>query len=662
MASLLAEYGGNLQAFNQTLMTLKKGCGTTVIILSSLVIIGIVIGLQLWWKWKRTKSTLEDGGFPTVQWRPRFISYKPFEEDQTLMASSTITRILPRMKRLNGPYGMYGTIYGLSTPVIHVAHPIPARAILGGTTMTSNTTKNGSHGQQQHRRRSSIVDMSGSSKAPAYNHFKNFCGEGTFTSDGEDWKSKRASLIHCLIRGTTSSASDVSKQLEKEANRAATDFITQIESLAAQQQEEKKEQSASSDTKNTTDTTCGDQQPKVGAVTTNVVPILQRATVGLIYRYITHDEPSWGISVQPDKNDCIATNCDDSVETSSMSSGDESSAVSSREMENDCTKEPDSSQNSPTSKLLESYLDAIIRIRMIVLAQSRSIWFLLPNWCYRFFSSLHQDEEQTLVPIRHFAREACANAKQGSPLAKLMDMDSHSKGPTINGFSKDIMDEAITLLFAGQDTSAATLSWTLHLLSIYPDVQEKVANEVRGVIGKEALSSSDPFVTRKTISQMPYLDAVVKESMRLYPVAPFVARRLVHDIPVHGGSHNSKDNAILPAGSVACIWIYGIHHNPELWNRAEDFLPERWINPDLKDIGQTNGAYMPFAAGPRNCVGQPLAHIVLRTLLAKLVHRYEFRDDGQVSGVDPKDKRKDMQAGFTVLPTGGLSLSIRRRR
>ena len=72
-----------------------------------------------------------------------------------------------------------------------------------------------------------------------------------------------------------------------------------------------------------------------------------------------------------------------------------------------------------------------------------------------------------------------------------------------------------------------------------------------------------------------------------------------------------------------------------------------------------------FAAGPRNCVGQPLAHIVLRTLLSKIIYRYEFHDNSSLataSGVDPRVKRKDMQAGFTVLPTGGLTLSIRNRR
>jgi hypothetical protein len=588
--------------------------------------IGIMFTLfTLWLKRRRTKLMLEGRGLPTVHWRPRFINYRPFEEEQK-MASSTITRILPRMKRLGGPYGMYGTVYGISTPVIHVAHPVPAKAIFG-TSMRSTSSSSDSR-----RRRSSIAGLSGASKAPAYNHFKNFCGEGVFTADGEDWKAKRASLIHCLIRGTNSSTSEVSKRLEQEANRAAADFCKQIESF---------------------------QKSCKGPVVANVVPVLQRSTVGLIYRYITHDEPDWGIRPHESTDNRSVNSCDAS-DTSSLSSV-EASVESGEHNHDDDT--PPINPTPKTSGLLDPYLDAIIRIRMIVLAQSRSIWFVLPNWCYRFFSPMYKDEEETLGPIRNFAREACNRAKEGSPLAKLKEMESHNRGPKVNGFSKDILDEAITLLFAGQDTSAATLSWTLHLLSIYPDVQKKVADEVCKVMEQEGLASSDPFMTRKTISQMPYLDAVVKESMRLYPVAPFVARRLVHDIAVNDDSGGSGGKStILPAGSVACIWIHGLHHNPAMWNRADDFLPERWIDPDLKDSGQINGAYMPFAAGPRNCVGQPLAQIVLRTLLAKLVQRYEFCDDSLAAGDDPKIKRKDMQAGFTVLPSGGVTLSMRERR
>ena len=86
-----------------------------------------------------------------------------------------------------------------------------------------------------------------------------------------------------------------------------------------------------------------------------------------------------------------------------------------------------------------------------------------------------------------------------------------------------------------------------------------------------------------------------------------------------------------------------------------------WIESGSKDLGQTNGAYMPFASGPRNCIGQPLAHVVLRTLLTRLLYRYEFRDQRLGNSGMLDELRKDMQAGFTVLPSGGLTLAIHER-
>ena len=173
-------------------------------------------------RWK-TKCRLEGCGLPTVYWRPRFMKYRAFE-DKKKLSSSTITRILPKMKQHGGPYGMFGTVYGITTPVIHVAHPLPAKAILTGRMI--GTTKGASR-----RPSVAIAHSTATSKTPSYNHFKNFMGEGVFTADGEDWKAKRAAIMHCLIKGTTSSMSEVSNRLENEANRAANTFCYQVQAL-----------------------------------------------------------------------------------------------------------------------------------------------------------------------------------------------------------------------------------------------------------------------------------------------------------------------------------------------------------------------------------------------------------------------------------------------
>lgn len=458
--------------------------------------------------------------FPTVLWRPKFLAYRYGDDGK--MPSSTITNVLPRMAKLRGPYGCYGTVYGLSTPVIHIAHPIPAHAVLqDAPAMQLPMALKG---------RSSIAQTSGASKAPAYNHFKNFSGHGVFSADDDEWKAKRASVLHTLLRQ--------GNRIETEAEFAAQ---TLTDCLLAQNGE-----------------------------IVDIVPTLQRSTLCLIYRYLT-------LSV------------------------------------------PDSD--------VESYLGAIIKIRMILLAQSRSLWFLLPRWCYVWFSNMYRHEEAVMKPIRAFASRALYQAKSGSPLALLrLKTSSH-------GTEQALLDEAITLLFAGQDTGAATLSWTLHLLSLHPQVQERLAKEVEG--------ASD-------FSKLPYLDAVLRESMRLYPVAPFVVRRIVHDI--------ATPLVTLPRDALACIWVYGLHRNPDVWkNNPHMFDPQRWIDgPSELELA----SFMPFCAGPRNCLGQPMAHVWLRILLGRLVQSVKFVDDRLREDINPSDLYQDMQAGFTILPLGGVKVRI----
>jgi cytochrome P450 len=528
---------------------------------------------------------------------------------------------------------MYGTVYGLSTAVVHIAHPVPAAAVLTAVTSRSSIESPDSSSKSSvsaagpgQRSRSSKSNSSGATKAPAYNHFKNFCGEGVFTADGEDWREKRSAVMHALLRG--SGGQGFEHKVERETHQAANMILQEIESQR-------------------------ETSPTGTKVQLNIVPLLQRATIGLIYRYITNGaiETSEGFSsgaTQRVDVATVATEEDDTISTDeSLSSIDSTPSLQEK--------------SQPRPDLLSSYLLSITRIRMIILAQSRSIWFLLPRWWYHTFASMYREEEHTMGPIREFAQVACQNAQPGSPLAILRKnpIYQEDKDTKEAGVSKNLLDEAITLLFAGQDTSAATLSWTLHLLTLYPAIQDKLAREVQTVLGSSS-TKNEPFVTKRVISSLPFLDAVIKESMRLYPVAPFVVRNLPFPVSMKNEETN-KSPTVLPAGSIACIWIYGLHRNPRFWNRPNDFVPERWLDPELRDEGITCGAYIPFAIGPRNCVGQPLANIILRGLLARLIYRYEFRCDDLTSDTDPTSLRKDMQVGFTVLPKGGVKLVVHDR-
>jgi cytochrome P450 len=670
-------------------------------------------------------------------WLPKFLNYHPVHDEKNCikerhnmaslsslatstkelhahthkatkkMASSSITNILPRMERLNGPYGMYATVYGLSMKVVHIAHPIPARIVLTGESSYTNKRKHRNKvNNKRHGGGVGVAYSQGAIKNPAYDHFENLFGNAVFTADGADWKAKRASVLHCLLKGCTKDESKESQRLENEANFAADNFINIA--LAA----------------STTSSSSIHASPGNIKKSINIVKLLQRSTIGLIYRFLTHHDINLTIDIPSKASDSNVNTFGESLPTSTSAhhtySDDESthstsslsstSSITAANMNTNSNTAPKSKprdidiRNShavdDTSMkpyiLLSSYLEAITNIRMIILAQSRSIWFLLPRWIYRLFSPMYKEEDRVMESIREFAQTACMNALPGSPLHSLRSRKSHNPNQTNNVIdgrhvNKQLLDEAITILFAGQDTSAATLSWTLHLLSLYPHVQERLAEEICTALDKQSgesynesmrndHKSSYKRVNKKVAISISYLDAVIKEAMRLYPVAPFVVRQLPDELIIPPSREDESSNCArevtLPQNTLACIWIYGLHRNKQFWHRPNDFVPERWIDPKLQDLdaGQRNGSFMPFAAGPRNCVGQPIAHVVLRIMLAKIVYVCKFHDartDEFCKFSNSNDDewisetihlRKDMQAGFTVLPTGGVDLEIRARK
>lgn len=632
------------------------------IIITVIIIVVTVIAILLIKRYYAYYILKYKSNIPTILWKPKFLNYSTFHNDHqnntniNKMSSSTIKNILPRMDKLaneysSNCYGIYGTIYGISTKIIHIAHPIPARLVL------TNTNK----------------------KEPAYNHFKNFCGDGVFTSDGAIWKQKRASVSYCLrqrryntIASSDSCSSMKNKEeailtnnkkntnttilsLEEIVQNAIKDFIQCITNQNTNQSINKDNDNGSSNNNEL-------------IIINDIVPILQRITLSIIYQYLTHEKI-------------------DIIIPKSQQEQHEEQKVS-------------SSSTSKNNNLLSKYLESIIKIRMIVLAHSRSIWFLLPNIFYKLFSPMYKEEEYVCNYIRTFAKNAYSRtttASNGSisttsnnlssPLYLLKSLhhknknmyyDYTSSSSTTSSNNNNTTDlaiehETITLLFAGQDTSAATMSWILHLLSIYPDKQYKLLQDIYNN-NNNTMNMNN---TNNNHDKMTYLDAVIKESMRLYPVAPFVVRQLTNDIIIPNEDDNNSKTATstttLYKGTFACIWIYGMHHNTHLWNRPEDFIPERWLNNNNKDKGIEQGAFMPFAIGPRNCIGQSIANVVVRNMLKGILSRYIVLDPKLVkvdttsttaktnatNALDYRNSlRKDMQAGFTVLPLGGVSLIL----
>ncbi len=166
---------------------------------------------------------------------------------------------------------------------------------------------------------------------------------------------------------------------------------------------------------------------------------------------------------------------------------------------------------------------------------------------------------------------------------------------------EELRDELITVLVAGHETTATSLAWTLQLLLTHPQVLEAVQQELTDVVGDQPL---DP----DTLPQLTLLDAVIRESLRVRPIIPIVARRLKADFEVGGWT--------LPRGvTVApCIWL--AHRRPDIYPEPGAFRPERFVDhkPDPY-------AWLPFGGGVRRCIGQAFALYEMRVVLASILLR-----------------------------------------
>ncbi|XP_060528289.1 cytochrome P450 4C1-like [Cylas formicarius] len=174
-----------------------------------------------------------------------------------------------------------------------------------------------------------------------------------------------------------------------------------------------------------------------------------------------------------------------------------------------------------------------------------------------------------------------------------------------NKFSdRQIADEVNTFMFAGRDTTASTVMYTLLALGHYLDIQAKVQEELDGIFNGEERS-----ITPQDIADMEYLDRVIKETLRKFSFVPSIGRILEEDITIDGQR--------IPAGVGVILSLYKLHHDPEYWPEPDRFDPDRF----LAEVANKRHpyAFAPFSAGSRNCIGQKFGSRNSKTLLAAIL-------------------------------------------
>ncbi|XP_069699685.1 cytochrome P450 4C1-like [Periplaneta americana] len=204
---------------------------------------------------------------------------------------------------------------------------------------------------------------------------------------------------------------------------------------------------------------------------------------------------------------------------------------------------------------------------------------------------------------------------------------------------EELREEVDTFMFEGHDTTSAGMCWALYMLGLHPDVQDKAYEEQQRIF-----QDSGRAPTMKDLSDMKYLEQVIKESLRLYPSVPAFSRLLTEDIQI--------DNYTIPVGCALKAHVYSLHRNPDQFPNPEKFDPDNFLPERI--VKRHPYAYVPFSAGPRNCIGQKFAILEEKTVLSYILRKYKLRS---------LDQREDIKevAELILRPENGIRLCITPR-
>ncbi len=248
----------------------------------------------------------------------------------------------------------------------------------------------------------------------------------------------------------------------------------------------------------------------------------------------------------------------------------------------------------------------------------------------RFIASRRALDQVVYGIIRDHRR---TGEEQGDLLSMFMLAEDEETGERMT--DQQLRDEVMTMVLAGHETTANALIWTWYLLAQHPEVEAKLAAELVAVLDGRVPTMAD-------VPHLPYTSMVIQESMRLYPPVYIISRSATHDDEIGGYP--------VPAGTTVSMSPYAMHRHPDYWEEPETFAPERFAPEAVAE--RRRFAYIPFAAGPRQCIGNTFALTEAQLVLATVAQRFRPRlQPGHA--VEP-------HAAITLRPRAGVHVTLDR--
>ncbi|XP_026313858.1 cytochrome P450 4C1-like isoform X2 [Hyposmocoma kahamanoa] len=239
------------------------------------------------------------------------------------------------------------------------------------------------------------------------------------------------------------------------------------------------------------------------------------------------------------------------------------------------------------------------------------------------------------VNIKDFNRDSEFGIKNKNAFLDLLLL-SEIDGSRID--DESIREEVDTFMFEGHDTTTSGIVFALYNLAKHKDIQEKILEEQRAILGN---TNREP--TYSEVSQMKYLECVIKESLRLYPSVPLIARLITHDAHV--------EDMFIPKGTTVVLDIIHMQRRADIYEKPLEFIPERFST--LEKIESKNAfCWLPFSAGPRNCIGQKFAMMEMKVTLATILQKFV---------VLPSDKEPELCADLILRSKDGVQIKLTPR-